>query len=118
MLFKHPILSRDAEALGNVQNLAVTFVKSHRHVSFEAALQHIQLIYLNHLRICGDLKFMLKITLGLLDFHKESIFTHPTRTELRGHSYMFHYQRCYTHRRQHAFNVQAVPFLNKLLVTR
>ncbi len=37
MLFKHPILSRDAETLEKVQKLGLTFVKGLRHVPYEAA---------------------------------------------------------------------------------
>ncbi len=46
MLFNRPILSRDAEALENVQKLALKFVKGLRHVPNEAALQQPQLFSL------------------------------------------------------------------------
>ncbi len=39
ILFKHFILSCDAEALKQVQKLAVMFVKGLRHAPYEAALQ-------------------------------------------------------------------------------
>ncbi len=42
MLFKHPILSRDAEALGRVQKLTLKFVKGLRHVTREAALRQLR----------------------------------------------------------------------------
>ncbi len=46
MLFKHPILSRDTEALEKVQKLALKFVKGLRHVTHEAALQQLRQFYL------------------------------------------------------------------------
>ncbi len=61
-----------------------------------------------HRRIRGDPIS----TRGLLDSPMESIFIHPIRTLLRGHTYKLHQQRCYTRRRQHAFSVRAIPFWN------
>ncbi len=86
-----------------------------RRAPHEAALQQLRLFFLTHRRIRGDPIFMFKITVGLLEFPMESTFTHPTRTGLHGHAYKFHQQRCRTHRRQYAFSIWAVPFLNKLL---
>ncbi len=42
----------------------------------------------------------------------ESIFTHPSRTRLRGNAFHFHQKR-YTHRRPHALSVRAAAFRNK-----
>ncbi len=44
----HPILSHDAEAWVKVQKLALTFVKGHRHVPYEADLQQLWLLSLTH----------------------------------------------------------------------
>ncbi len=58
-----------------------------------AALQKFRLFSLTHRRIRGDLISMFKITRGLLEFPMEPIFSHPTRTLLRGQAYKFHQQR-------------------------
>ncbi len=54
---------------------------------------------------------MLKIT---LEFPIEPIFTHPTRSGLRGHAYKFHQQGCFTHRHHYAFSIRGDPFWNIL----
>ncbi len=54
------------------------------------------------------------VTHGLLEFPMASTFAHPTRKGLRSHAYKFHQQRYYTHRRQFAYTIRAVPFWNKL----
>ncbi len=101
MLFKHPILSHDAEALEKVQKLTLKFVK--------------ELFYFTHRRIRGDIiTSMFKITHGLWELSTGPVFTHSTCTGLRGHAYGFHQQRCYTYRRQFAFSIQDAPFWNKL----
>ncbi len=115
MLLKHPILSRDAEALEKVQKLTLKFVKGLRRVAYEAALQQLRLFSLEHQRIRGDLISMFKITHGLLKFPMESAFTHPPHKGLRDHTYKFHQQSFCTRRRQYAFAIPAVPFRNKLL---
>ncbi len=45
----HHILSRDAEALEKAQKLALMFVKGHRHVTHETALQQFRLFSFMHL---------------------------------------------------------------------
>ncbi len=82
----HPILSRDAETLEKVQNLALKCVKGLRHVPYEAALKHLRLFSLTHRRIRGDLIAMFKITHGLLKFPMASGFAHSTLQWLRGHA--------------------------------
>ncbi len=106
----HPILCRDAEALGKVQKLALTFAKGLRHNPYEAALKQFRLFSLTHRRIRGDLIAMFKITHGLLEFPMASTFVYPTRQGLRGHTFKFHQQRCCSRRRQFAFTIRAVPF--------
>ncbi len=90
------------------------FWKRLRHVLYEAALQHLRLFPLTHLRIRGEPIAMFRITHGLLEFRMESTFTHPTYKGLRSHAYEFHQRRCCTRRRQFAFSIRAVPFWNKL----
>ncbi len=114
MLFKHPILSHDAETLEKVQKLALKFVKGLQHVPYEEALQQLRLFSLTHRRIRGDLISMFKITHGLLEFPLESNVTHPTCKGQRGHAYKFYQQRCFTHRRHQTFSIRVVPFRNKL----
>ncbi len=109
MLFKQPILSRDAEALEKVQKLALNFW----HILYEADLKQLRLFSRTHQKSHGDLIAMFKITHGLLEFPMEPTFAHPIRKELRDHTYKFHQQRCCTHRRQFAFKIRAVPFWNK-----
>ncbi len=58
MLFKQPILPRDAETLEKVQKLALKHVKGLRHVPYEAALKQLHLFSLTHRQIRGDLKAM------------------------------------------------------------
>ncbi len=83
----HPILCRDAHALGNVQKLVLKFVKGLRHVPYDAALKQLRLFSLTHRRIRGDLIAMFKITHGLLEFPKETTFVYPPRKGLRGHAF-------------------------------
>ncbi len=109
-----PILSRDCQALGSVQKLAVKFVKGLHHVPYETALQRLQLFSLIRRRIRGDLICMYKIMHGLLDFPFDAGFAAPTHIGLRGHTFKIHKQRRKTCRRQHAFSVLVVPFWNKL----
>ncbi len=109
----HPILCRDAISLEKVQKLALKFVKGRCHVPCVAALIQLRLFSLTHRRIRGDLITMFKITHGLLEFPMESTFVYPTRQGLRGHAFKFHQQRCCMRRRQFAFIIRAVPFLNK-----
>ncbi len=45
--------------------------------------------------------------------HNASIFTHPTRTGLRGPAYKFHQQRCSTRRCQYALSSRVIPYWNK-----
>ncbi len=97
-LFKHPVLSRDAEALEKVQKLAPKFVKGLRHISYEAALSY------TPTNQCAK----------SLMASMESTFTHLTHLGLRGHAYRFHQQRYCTRRRQYAFTLRAAPFWNKL----
>ncbi len=110
MLFKQPILSRDAEALEKVQKL----MKGLRRVPYEAALEQLRLFSLAHWRIRGDIISLFTITHGLLEFPMEPTFAHPTRKELRDHTYKFHQQRCCTHRRQFASIIRAVLFWKKI----
>ncbi len=95
----HSILCRDAEALEKVQKLALKLVKGLRHVPYEAALKQLRLFSLTHRRIRGELKAMIRIMHGLLEFPMASTFVYPTRQGLRGHAFKFHQQRCCTHRR-------------------
>ncbi len=97
-----------------MQKLALKYVKGLRHVPYEAALKQLRLSSLTNRRIRGDLKGMFKIIHGLLEFPMASTFVNPTRQGLRGHAFKFHQQRCCTRRRQFAFTIRAVPFLNKL----
>ncbi len=110
MLFKHPILARGAEALEEVQKLALKIVKWFRHVPYEAPVQQLRLFFLTHRRIRGNLISMFKITHNFLLFPMESTFTHPTREVLRGHAYKFHQQKCC---RQFDFTLRVVLFWNK-----
>ncbi len=48
-------LRLDAEALEEVQKLALKFVKGLRHVPYEAAFKQLLLFSLTHRRIRGDL---------------------------------------------------------------
>ncbi len=75
----HPVLSRAAKALENVQKLGLKFVKGLRYVPYEAALQELRLFSLTHRRIHGDLIFMFKITHSLIEFSMESTFIHATQ---------------------------------------
>ncbi len=113
MLFKHPILARGAEALEEVQKLALKIVKGFRPVPYDAPVQQLRLFFLTHRRIRGNLISMFKITHNLLLFPMESTFTHPTRKGLRGHAYKLHQQRCCTRRRQFDFTIRFVLFWNK-----
>ncbi len=87
MLFKHPILFGEADALGKVQKLDLKVLKGFRHAPYEAPVQHLRLFCLTHRRIRGLVISMLKITRSLLLFPMNSTFTHPTRKGLRGHTY-------------------------------
>ncbi len=113
MLFKHPILFGEADALEKVQKLNLKVLKGFRHAPYEAPVQHLRLFSLTHRRIRGHLMSMYKITHSLLLFPMKSTFTHPTRKGLRGHDYKFHQQRCRTRRRQFDFTVRVVLFWNK-----
>ncbi len=86
----HPILCRNAEALENVQKLALKFVKGLLHVRYEADLKQLRLFSLTRWRIRGDLIAMFKIAHGLLEFPMSSTFAHLTHKGLRGHAYRFH----------------------------
>ncbi len=87
MLLKHPILSRNAEALEKVQKLALNFVKGLQLV----ALQQLRLFSFTHRWIRGDLVVMFKITHGLSEFPIQ-----PVQVD------NVHHQICYTRRHQHA----------------
>ncbi len=104
----------ESQVLESVQKLAVKLVKGLRHVSYEAALQRLQLFSLIRRRIRGDLICMYKIMHGLLDFLCDAVFADPTRIGLRGHTLKIYQQRCKTRRRQHAFSLRVVPYWNKL----
>ncbi len=80
MLFKLPTLSRDAEALENVQRLAMKFVKGLRYVPYEAFLQQLRLFSLTYRRIGGDPMPTFKMTHGALQFPMESIFSPSIHT--------------------------------------
>ncbi len=86
ILFKQPILCRDAEAFEKAQKLALKFVKGHRHVPYETALKQLRLFSLTHRRICGDLIGMFKITYSLLEFPMAPTFAHPSRKGLPDHT--------------------------------
>ncbi len=109
-----PVLSRDCQTLERVQKLAVKFVKGLRHVPYETAPQWLRLFSLIRRRICDDLICMYNIMYGLLNFPCDAVFAAPTSIGLRGHTFKNHQQWCKTRRRQHAFRVRAVPYLNKL----
>ncbi len=109
-----PSPSRDSQALENVQNLAVNVAKGPRHVTYETALQRMQLFSLARRRTHGDLICMSKIMHGLLDFPYGTVFAAPTRIGLRGHTFKIHQQWYKTRRRQHAFSVRVVPYWNTL----
>ncbi len=89
MFFKHPIVSRDAEASENIQKLALKFLKVLRHVPYEADPQQLRLFFLTHQRIRDDQTSMFKITSGLLEFPMEFTFPHPTSKGLRGHEMLY-----------------------------
>ncbi len=103
MPFKHPILPRDTEALEKVQRLALKSVKGLRHVPYEAAFQQLRLLSLTYRLIRGDLIFMFKITLVFWGSPRSP----PSPTQLtQGYAAM----PISSHRRQHAFSIQAVHF--------
>ncbi len=68
MLFKLPIISRDAEAVEKVRKHTLKFVKKLRHVPYEAALQQLRLFSRTHRRFRGDLMPMFMVTHALLEF--------------------------------------------------
>ncbi len=99
MLFKLPIISRDAEAVEKVRKYALKFVKELQHVPYEAALQQLRLFLRTHRRFRGNLMPVFMVTHGLLDFPMEHISTHSTHKGLFYRAYEFHQQRCCTRRR-------------------
>ncbi len=89
-----PIFSGDCQALGNVQKLALTFVKGLCHVQYEAAL-----FYLVRCRTRGDLICMYKTMHGLLDFPCDAVFAAPTHSGLHDNTFKIHQQCCKTSNR-------------------
>ncbi len=103
MLLKHPTLSRDAELLEKVQNLALEFVKGLQLVPREAVPQQGRIFSRTNRWIRDERISILMITHGLLEFPMEPFVTYPTHVRLRNYVYKFHQQKVYTHRHQHAF---------------
>ncbi len=68
-----------------------------RHLPYEKRLQRLGLHSLHRRRLCADLITAFKIFTGLLVIDSDLLCLHPTRRDLRGHSYKVH--QCTSHRR-------------------
>ncbi len=87
----HPsnmFLSRDSQALENLQKRAVKFVKGLCHLPYEAVLHQLRL-------------FLALISV----FPWDAVFAAPTRYVLRCYAFKIRQHRCNARRNQHALSV-------------
>jgi len=83
-------------------------------LSYHSRLKALNLESLELRRLRADLLLAYKILFGLLRVNSDIFFTPRNQSQLRGHAYMLHKQRCFSSNRRNFFSIRIVNRWNSL----
>ena len=109
-----PYLTKDNDALEQVQHRATKLVKNLSTLPYEDRLISLQLQSVYHRRQCGDLIETFKILHNFTNVNLGTVFTFNTGQPTRGHPFKLTKSRCNLELRKHFFTNRVINQWNSL----